>query len=90
MLRPVAVPALPLLRVTAKPICEPALTLASSATLLTEVVAHKTPSDAIAWPETSLLVVKLTMLLYVPQLPLAVLLTTCAFAVVLPTNIVGL
>jgi hypothetical protein len=89
-LSPVAVPALPLLRVTAKPICEPAFTLVSSETLLIEVVAHKTLSEAIASPETSLSVVKLAMLLYVAQLPLVVLLTTCTFALVLPTNVVGL
>ena len=89
-LNPVAVPALPLLKVTVKPICDPAFTLASSATLLIDVVAHKTLSEAIASPETSLSVVKLAMLLYVAQLPLVVLLTRCTFAVVLPANVVGL
>ena len=89
-LSPVAMPALPLLRVTVKPICEPAFTLASSATLLIDVVAHKTLSEAMASPETSFSVVKLAMLLYVTQLPLVVLLTTCPFALVLPASIVGL
>ena len=89
-LSPVAMPALPLLSVTVKPICEPAFTLASSATLLIDVVAHRTLSEAIASPETSLSVVKLAMLLYVAQLPLVVSLITCAVALVLPASVVGL
>jgi len=89
-LNPVAVPALPLLRVTVKPICEPALTLASSATLLIDVVAHRTASEAIASSEPPLSVVKLAVLLYVPQLALVVLLTTCALVLVLPPSAVGL
>jgi hypothetical protein len=60
---PVAVPALPLLKVTVNPIWEPALTLALSATLLIAVVAQRTASEAVASPDPSLSVVKLAVLL---------------------------
>ena len=89
-LRPVAMVAVLLVRVTVKPICEPALTPAASATLLIDVVAHRTTSEAIASSEPALSVVKLAVLLYVPQLALVVLLTTCAWVVVLPASVVGL
>jgi len=88
-LSPVAVPALLLLRVTVKPICEPALTLESSALSLIDVAAHRTVSEAIASPETSLSVVKLAVLLYEPQLAPMVLLTMCAWVVVIPASVVG-
>jgi hypothetical protein len=88
-LSPVAVPALLLLRVTVKAICEPALTLESSALSLIDVAAHRTVSEAIASPETALSAVKLAVLLYVPQLPPVVLVTTCAWVVVIPANVVG-
>ena len=62
-LSPAAVPAALLLKVTVKPIWEPALTLAASATLLIVVVAQSTASAAEAEPEPSLSVVKLAVLL---------------------------
>ena len=89
-LNPVAVPALPLLRTTVNPICEPALTLAASAVWLIDVVAHRTTTEAEAEPEELLSVVKLAILSYEPQLPPEVLLTTCAWALVLPASVVGL
>ena len=52
-------------------------------------VGQTTVSEAVSWPEPSLLVVKLAVLLYVPQLPLVVLLTTCAVVLVLPAKVVG-
>ena len=89
-LSPVAVPALPLLRVTVKPICEPALTLGASAVLVIDTVAQRTASEAEADPEPSLPVVKLAVLSYVPQLAPVLLLTTCAWVLVLPASVVGL
>ena len=89
-LNPVAVPALPLLRITVNPIGEPALTLSASDVWLIEVVAHRTTSEAEAVAEELLSVVKLAILLYVAQLSSEVLLTTCAWAVVLPARVVGL
>ena len=90
-LNPLAVPAVLLVRVTVKPICDPALTLAASAVLVMATVAHRTVSEAEAEPEPSLLVVKLAVLLYVvPQLWPVVLLITCAFVLVLPASVVGL
>ena len=90
-LSPLAVPAVLLASVTLKPIWEPALTLAASDVLVTETVAQSTVSAAEAVPEPSLLVVKLAVLLYVvPQLWAVVLLTTCAFVLVLPDSVVGL
>ena len=89
-LNPVAVPAPPLLSTTVNPICEPALTLPASAVWLIEVVAHRITSEAEAVAEELLSVVKLAILLYVSQLFSEVLLTTCAWTVVLPARIVGL
>ena len=67
-LKPVAAPALPLLRTTVNPICKPALTLSASAVWLIEVVAHSTTREAEAVAEELLSAVKLALLLYVPQL----------------------
>ena len=89
-LNPVAMPAPPLLRTTVNPICEPALTLAASAVWLIEVVAHRTTSEAEAVAEELLSVVKLAISLYVSQLSSEVLLTICAWTVVLPARVVGL
>ena len=88
-LKPVAVPALLLLSVTVKPICEPALTLESSALSLIDVAAHRTASEATASPEAALSVVKLAVLLCEPQLAPMVLLTMCAWVVVIPASVVG-
>ena len=62
-LNPVAVPAVLLLSVTVKPICDPALTLAASGVLVMPTVAQSTVSEAVAAPEPSLLVVKLALFL---------------------------
>ena len=62
-LSPAAVPAALLLKVTVKPIWEPALTLAASAVLVIVTVAQLTVSEAVSWPEPSLLVLKLAVLL---------------------------
>ncbi len=75
-LSPAAVPAVLLLRVTLKPICDPALTLGASAVSVIATVAQLTVSEAVFCPDPSLLVVKLAVLLYVPQLFPVVLLTT--------------
>lgn len=87
---PEAVPALLLAKITVKPISEPALTLESSALSLMDVAAHRTVSDALACPEAALSAVKPAVLPYEPQLALVVLLTTCAWVVVIPVNVVGL
>ena len=89
-LNPVAVPALLLLRLTVKPICEPALALGASAVLVIDTVAQRTVSEAEAESEPPFSVVKLAVLLYVPQLAPLVLLTTCAWVLVLPASAVGL
>ena len=89
-LNPVAVPAPLLLRTTVNPICEPALTLAASAVWLIDAVAHRTASEADAESDPPLSVVKLAVLLYVSQLALVVLLTTCAWMLVIPARVVGL
>ena len=88
-LNPVAVPALPLLRTTVNPICEPALTLPASAVWLIDAVAHRTASEADAESDPPLSVVKFAVLLYVPQLALVVLVTTCAWVLVIPASVVG-
>jgi len=87
-LNPVAVPALPLLRVTVKPSCEPALTLGASAVLVIDTVAQRTVSEAEAESEPLLSVVKLAVLLYMPQLAPVVVVTACAFVLVLPASVV--
>ena len=51
-------------------------------------VEQTTVSEAESSPEPSLSVVKLAVLLYVPQLLVVVLLTTCAVVLVLPANVV--
>jgi len=89
-LSPVAMPAPPLPRVTVKPICDPALTLGASAVLVIETVAQRTVSEAEAEPSPPLSVVKLAVLLCVPQLAPVVLLTTCAWVLVLPASVVWL
>ena len=62
-LSPVAVPAVLLVKVTVKPICEPALTLAASAVLVMATVAQRTVVEAEANPLPSLCVLKLAVLL---------------------------
>ena len=89
-LSPVAMPAPLLLRTTVNPIPEPALTLPASAVWLIDVVAHRTTTEAEAESEELLSVVKLAILSYEPQLPPEVLLTTCAWTLVLPASVVGL
>jgi hypothetical protein len=82
------VPALVLVNVTLKPICEPALTLAASAVLLILTVAQITDSEAEASPEP-LSVPKLAVFSYLPQLLVVVVLTTCTVMLLLPANVVG-
>lgn len=62
-LSPVAVPAVLLVKVTVKPISDPALTLAASAVFVMVTVAHNTVSEADVSPDPSLPVVKLAVLL---------------------------
>ena len=88
-LSPVAIPAPLLLRTTVNPIPEPALTLAASAVWLIDAVAHRTASEADAESDPPLSVVKLAVLLYVAQLALVVLVTTCAWVLVIPASVVG-
>ena len=83
-------PAPLLLRTTVNPIPEPALTLAASATWLIDAVAHRTASEADVESDPPLSVVKFAVLLYVPQLAVLVLLTTCAWALALPASVLGL
>jgi hypothetical protein len=61
--RPVASPSPLLLRVTVKPICSPALTVASSAVFSTSMSAHRTSVEALALSEPSLPVVTEAVLL---------------------------
>ena len=61
-LSPAAMPAVLLVKVTVKPICEPAPTLGASDVLAIVTVAQRTVSEAEEEPAPSLLVVKLAVL----------------------------
>jgi len=76
---PVASPAPVLLSVTVKPIDSPALTVPLSAVLVIDRFGQLTVVDAVGVvPLPSLPVLNVAVLLYVPQLPEVVPLTTCS------------